>query len=239
MNLNCVSKIAAALLMLGMTVLPANAGGERAFDFSKDTGGRETREFVPLVGIWHADRDGARTVYAADGRNWEQGLMAPGAREKARELFGDRHAEFIAGLENYRYFPLSVCRGIKTFRNGSIELSFKAAEGRIDQAAGIAFNIRPNGNYLVVRANALENNLVLFGMAEGRRSSLAWVRNVPTPSNRWHTLKVVVSGKRIEAYLNGTRYIDTTWREEIDGRIGLWSKADSYTLFGSLTVTPQ
>lgn len=237
--MNFFRKGAAVLLMMGLTVLPAHAGAGRTFDFGNDARGKEAQEFAPLVGIWHADRDGARSVYAVDGRTWEQGLMAPGAREKARELFGDRQAEFLAGLESYRYFPLSVCRGIKTFRAGTIEVSFKAAEGRIDQAAGIAFNIRPNGNYLVVRANALENNLVLFGMAEGRRSSIAWVRNVPTPSNRWHTLKVVVTGKRIEAYLDGTRYIDTTWREEIDGRIGLWSKADSYTLFGGVTVTPQ
>jgi hypothetical protein len=45
---------------------------------------------------------------------------------------------------------------------------------RIDQGAGIPFNLRPNGDYLHVRTNALENNLVLFEYEKGNRSSVKW-----------------------------------------------------------------
>jgi hypothetical protein len=34
--------------------------------------------------------------------------------------------------------------------------------GRIDQGAGVLFNLKPNGGHLTVRANPLENNLVLW-----------------------------------------------------------------------------
>lgn len=225
-----------ALSVLGLAALPVLAGAVKKLDFKNDAPGREAGAFSSLVGNWLIDRDGNRTVYAVDGRKRELGLMAAGAREKAQGLYGERYAGFLDNLKAYRYFPLSVCKDVKDFRSGAVEVSFKAVSGRIDQAAGIAFGIKPTGEYLVIRANALENNLVLFRMEHGRRSSLEWVRNVATPSNQWHTLKVVINGKRIEGYLNNRKYIDYSWKEDIDGRIGLWSKADSYVFFDKFTV---
>jgi hypothetical protein len=165
--------------------------------------------------------------------------MAPGAEAKATLLFGEKRGDFLRHLETFRYFPLSICQPVKGFRNGTIEVSFKPVGGRIDQAAGIAFDVRPNGDYLVIRANALENNVVLFKMEGGRRSTVQWARNVPTPTNRWHRLKVVVKDKKIEGYLNDTKYIDYVWREGIDGKVGLWSKADSYVFFDDLVVNTR
>jgi len=228
--------IVLALAMLGIAVLPALAGAVKKFDFKNEAPGAEAGAFSSLVGNWHIDRDGNRNVYAVDGRKREQGLMAADAKEKAKELYGERYSEFLDNLEAYRYFPLSVCKEFKSCRNWTIEVSFKAISGRIDQAAGIAFNIKPNGDYLVVRANVLENNLVLFSMERGRRSSVQWIRNVATPSNTWHTLKVVVNGKRIEGYLNGKKYVDYAWKEDISGKIGLWSKSDSYVFFDNFMV---
>jgi hypothetical protein len=37
----------------------------------------------------------------------------------------------------------------------------RGISGRIDQGAGILFNLKPNGDYLTIRANPPENNLVL------------------------------------------------------------------------------
>ncbi len=229
-------RVSLTLLTLALAVLPAHSEGMKKFDFRNETPGAEAKAFSSLVGNWHIDRDGNRTVYAVDGRKWEQGLMSAGAMEKAKALYGDRYAEFLDNLEAYRYFPLSVSKEFKNFRNGTIEVSFKGVSGRIDQGAGIAFNIKPNGDYLIVRANALENNLVLFKMEHGRRSSVQWIRNVPTPSNQWHSLKVVINGKKIEGYLNNKKHIDYTWKNNIDGKIGLWSKADSYVFFDNFSV---
>jgi hypothetical protein len=204
--------------------------------FDGQTPGAESRDFTAMAGSWHIDRDGDKIVYAADGRKWEKGLLAEGVLEKAKGLYGERYAEFLDNLEAYKYFPLSVYKGVQEFRNGTITVSFKPVSGRIDQAAGIAFNIQPNGDYLMVRANALENNLVLFKMERGKRSSVQWIRNVPTPSNQWQLLKVVVQGRRIEGYLNDQKHVDFVHGSDIRGKVGLWSKADSYVFFDDLTV---
>jgi len=85
---------------------------------------------------------------------------------------------------------------------------------------------------------ALENNLVLWKFEKGRRSSVEWVRNTPTPTRQWHDLKVRISGAKIEGYLDGKLYLHHTWSEPISGKIGLWSKADSYMHFDQFAAVP-
>jgi hypothetical protein len=65
-------------------------------------------------------------------------------------------------------------------------------------------------------------------MKKGKHSTVQWIRNIFTSSNKWHTLKVVVKGENVEGYLNDKRYISFKFKQKIEGRIGLWSKADSY-----------
>jgi len=219
---------------LGSTTV--DAATPASYNFSNEMFGAESRSFSSITGSWHIDRDNNNPVYAVDGRKWEKGVAASGVADKAKGLYGERYAEFLDNLEAYKYFPLTVLKDVTDFKNGTITVSFKGVSGRIDQAAGIAFNIKPNGDYLVIRANALENNLVLFKMVRGRRSSVQWVRNAPTATNQWHTLQVVINGSKIEGYLNGKKYINETWKEPISGKIGLWSKADSYVLFDNLSV---
>ena len=104
------------------------------------------------------------------------------------------------------------------------------------QAAGIVFNLKPNGDYLVLRANCLEDNLVLFKYERGSRSSVKWIRNTPTPSKQWHDLKLVVQGKNIKGYLDGKLYLEHALSEPVSGHIGLWSKADSVVYFDDIRV---
>lgn len=154
-----------------------------------------------------------------------------GLADKARALYGERYAEFLDNVKSYAYFPLAVNREVKDFREGEISLRFKGIAGRIDQGAGIVFNLQPNGNYLVLRANCLENNLVLFTYEHGKRSSIKWIRNVPTPSKQWHDLKLQVRGKDVKGYLDGKLYLEHTLMQPVSGRVGVWSKADSVVYF--------
>jgi len=131
-----------------------------------------------------------------------------------------------------------VAKDVDTFTNGEISVRFQGLSGRIDQGAGILFNLKPNGDYLTIRANCLENNLVLWKFEKGRRSSVEWVRNTPTPTRQWHDLKVRISGAKIEGYLDGKLYLHHTWSEPISGKIGLWSKADSYMHFDQFAAVP-
>lgn len=205
-------------------------------DFNSGVFAAQSKDFSAFVGRWHIDRDGKNLVYAVDGRKWEQGLMAEGIAQKAKALYGKRYAEFLDNLEAYKYFPLSIYKDVKNFTNGTITVSFKAISGKIDQGAGIAFNIKPNGDYLVIRANPLERNLVLFKMEKGKRSSVQWVRSIPHKSKVWHTLKIVIKGTTVEGWLNGKKHIVYKHKEKVSGKIGLWSKADSYVFFDDFMV---
>jgi len=165
--------------------------------------------------------------------------MAAGIADKAKALYGERYAEFLGNLAAYKYFPLTIFHGVKNFSNGTISVRFKAIEGRIDQAAGIAFNIKPNGDYLVIRVNPLENSIVTFKMGGGTRSVVQWILNVPTLSKKWYTLRVSINTNKVEGYLNGKLYISFSFKNKVEGKMGLWSKSDSYVFFDDFVVQPR
>lgn len=208
-------------------------------NFNGETPGAQAKEFSAFVGQWHIDKDQDNIVYAVDGRKWERGVMAEGIAEKAKAMYGQRYAEFLDNLQAYKYFPISIYKNIDNFNNGTISVDFKAISGRIDQGAGIAFNIKKNGDYLVIRANPLEENIVLFKMEKGKRSSVQWRRGVPHKSKEWYTLKVVINGHIVEGFLNGKKYISYKAPEKFTGKIGLWSKSDSYVLFDNFKAIPE
>ena len=168
----------------------------------------------------------------------KKGQSSAGVADKARALYGDRYAEFLDRVQAYAYFPYAVAKDVQDFRNGELGVRFEGISGRIDQGAGILFNLKPNGDYLTVRANPLENNLVLWKFEKGKRSSVKWVRNTPTPTRQWHDLKVRISGTKVEGYLDGKLYLEHSLPEPVSGRIGLWSKADSYVYFADYSATP-
>ena len=219
-----VRVIAASALGLTSLVLPVAAEQPTKIDFSSETVGAEPRALVAVVGIWRIESEGGKNVLAVDGRQWKEGQSSAGVADKARALYGERYAEFLDRVQAYAYYPY---------------VRFEGLSGRIDQGAGILFNLKPNGDYLALRANCLENNLVLWKFEKGKRSSVSWVRNAPAATKQWHDLKVRVSGAKVEGYLDGKLYLQYTLPASVSGRIGLWSKADSYMHFSDYTVTSE
>jgi len=127
-------------------------------------------------------------------------------------------------------------------QDGFIEVMFKAIAGSEDRAAGIVWRARDANNYYVVRANALEDNVVLYKTVEGVRSALDIVGQkggygvaVSVPANEWLKLRVEFKGSRFHILYNGQQLFeveDATFRDA--GKIGLWTKADSVTLFDTV-----
>jgi hypothetical protein len=234
-----VITMAVAGFGLSAWLLHANAAQLLKVDFSDETVGAEPKSFVSVVGVWRIETDGNNKVLVVDGRQWKEGQTAAGIADKARALYGDRYAEFLDRVQAYAYFPYAVAKDVGDFRDGEISVRFEGISGRIDQGAGILFNLKQNGDYLTVRANPLENNLVLWKFEKGRRSSVKWIRNTPTPTRQWHDLKVRVAGTKVEGYLDGKLYLEHVLPEPVSGRIGLWSKADSHMYFDDFTVTPS
>jgi hypothetical protein len=135
-------------------------------------------------------------------------------------------------------YPLALKDG-SNIRDGFVEVKFKAISGAEDRAGGLVWRARDAGNYYVVRANALENNVVLYKTAAGERSSLDIVGRkggygvkAPVPAKRWHTLRVEFAGSRHKVLFNGKMLFqveDSTFPGA--GMVGLWTKADSVTAF--------
>jgi hypothetical protein len=232
--------ISFAIAAVGLTALVLSAGAVQPLkiDFSDETVGAEPKSFISVVGVWRIETDGNNKVLVVDGRQWKEGQTAAGIADKARALYGERYAEFLDRVQAYAYFPYAAAKDVADFRDGDISVRFEGISGRIDQGAGILFNLKQNGDYLTIRANPLENNLVLWKFEKGRRSSVKWIRNTPTPTRQWHDLKVRIAGPKVEGYLDGKLYLEHTLPEPVSGRIGLWSKADSHMYFDDYTVTP-
>jgi len=234
------SNMKAVILVTALAAfaLPGIAAQPTKIDFSQETIGADPKSMVPVVGVWRIENDAGEKVLAVDGRQWKEGQSSAGIADKARALYGERYAEFLDRVQAFAYFPYAVLAGVENFTSGEITVRFKGLSGRIDQGAGILFNLKPNGDYLAIRANCLENNLVLWRFEKGKRSSVKWVRNTPTATRKWHELKVRITGNKVEGYLNGKLYLEDTLAQPVSGRIGLWSKADSYMYFSDYTVTP-
>ena len=232
-NMKALSIIAVSSIAL---LLPAFAAVLKV-DLASETAGAEPKGMVPVVGIWRIENEGSKKVLAVDGRQWKEGQSSAGIADKARALYGERYAEFLDRVQAFAYYPYAVAKDVEDFKNGEITVRFEGLSGRIDQGAGILFNLKPNGDYLTIRANCLENNLVLWKFEKGRRSQVKWIRNTPTASHQWHDLKVRIAGDKVEGYLDGKLYLEHTLPEPVSGKIGLWSKADSYMHFEDFVAT--
>ena len=230
------SRFLASLLFAALAVPALAAPTVQGFD--NETVGAEPKSFAAAVGNWVIVEDAGNKGLSVNGTKWARGQTSAGLADKARALYGERYAEFLDNVQSYAYFPIAVMNEVADFREGTITVRFKGVDGRIDQAAGILFNVQPNGDYLTLRANPLEDNLVLWQYVKGKRSSVKWIRNTPTPSGQWHEMKLTVKGNRVEGWLNGKLLLTHDLPKPVSGRVGLWSKADSVVYFDDYRVEP-
>src|SRR5216684_752561 len=151
---------AVAVSALGFTLPVPSAAAQQPtkIDLSSETVGAEPKSLVAVVGIWRIESEGGKNVLAVGGRQWKEGQSSAGVADKARALYGERYAEFLDRVQAYAYYPYTVAKDVEDFRGGEIAVRFEGLSGRIDQGAGILFNLKPNGDYLALRANCLENN---------------------------------------------------------------------------------
>lgn len=143
-------------------------------------------------------------------------------------------AQLDTDATSYR-FPVAVADSV-SLANLRLSVRCKSVSGKVDQACGLVFRYRDENNYYVARANALENNVRLYYVKDGKRQHFAgWDGVVLAVS--WHTLAVEVRDDRFQIYWNTKMVIearDRTFAES--GRVGLWTKADSVTYFDDLAV---
>jgi hypothetical protein len=158
---------------------------------------------------------------------------------------GNVLAQTDADPTSYR-FPVCVLDDLSA-KDLDLSVRFKPVTGRGDQAAGLVWRYKDANNYYIVRANALENNVVLYKVENRKRTDLplkgvgrTYGMKVTVPSGQWSTLRVVATGSLFEVFLDRQKLYeveDTTFPGA--GKVGVWTKADSVTYFDDLSVVPK
>jgi hypothetical protein len=133
----------------------------------------------------------------------------------------------------------NLCVADKTsFTDLDLSVSFKSVAGKKDQGGGPMWRYKDSGNYYVVRMNPLEDNFRLYKVVDGKRIQLATTPDdVIAAEGKWHSIRVVHKGDRIQCYFNGKMLLeakDDALKEA--GKIGLWTKADAQTHFDDLVI---
>ncbi len=216
----------ALMLSLAIVVLAAPSAAE-TLDFEKDQPGEAPRGFTI-----------AKTGPGSDAR-WE-------VREEAGAPSGARVLVQASNDATRARFPLAVADKA-AFSDGTIAVQFKAISGEVDRAAGIVWRYRDPDNYYIVRANALESNVVLYKVEKGKRTDLdpvgsgllAYGKKAPVQSGAWQKLRVEVKDDLFRVFLDGAHLFDVRDETfESGGKVGLWTKADSVTAFDDLAIAP-
>ncbi len=97
-------------------------------------------------------------------------------------------------------FPLCVYDQVVA-RDVEVETKFKAISGKVDEAGGVVLRYNPE-NYYIARANALEDNVILFKTVNGKRSKIEEVP-VKVSAGAWHTLRFVARAWHLKISFDG------------------------------------
>jgi hypothetical protein len=234
----------------------------------KETVGKPPQIFEPIVGTWVVAKDGTDKVIMVDGRPWVASKDNPTKLlvESARKLYGTSNEELMDNAKQFAYYPVAVLRTVPSFSNGSITLKFKTVSGDADRCSGILFNVKENGDWLALRYNDTEHNVILWEFHNGIRRPLIRPRDGDLLKGegdraKWHELRLDVDGANITGTLDGTKVLsyvlgsappegrngaapnpdlfpanNPVLRAPIGGKVGLWSKTDSTSYFKDYVV---
>lgn len=216
------------VLLLVITALPMNAAQSQTIRFDEAIPGKLPADWTVAM------------THAGPPPRWE--IVHDESAPSPPNVLAQLSRDTTAGR-----FPLAIWDRA-SFEDGELSVAFKTIDGSVDQAAGIVWRYQDPNNYYIIRANALENNVVLYKVENGVRTSIA-PKGLPSraygvkhliPSGRWNNLKVIFAGAKIAVSFNQERLFeaeDTTFQKP--GKIGLWTKADSVTYFDDFTVVSK
>jgi hypothetical protein len=202
--------------------LPASAA---VHDFESDSPGTVPSGFAPVLA----------------------GQGSPGrwaVRQSPDENGPDRNVVAQTGDDDTsNRFPLLIHGGFRA-RDVDLSVDLRTVSGDEDASGGLVFRYRDKDTFYVVRANALEDNVVAYKMEGGQRDNIgvkgrgdAYGVKVDVPQGRWNTLRVIARGSTFEIFLNARKLFeveDSTLSGP--GQVGLWTKADAVTEFDNLRV---
>lgn len=192
--------------------------------------------FYLIIGDWKKDQGDMEPGILQDGSHFSSQISASINQTVGRFIGQRRYMEYLDNIEAYHYFPLAIAK-TSHMDQGVAQVMVKPISGVIDQAGGLAFAIRDWANYFVLRINALENNAVLFEFRNNKRFERV-VADMPIKTGSWYNLRTETQDKLIRAYLDDVQVLEYVPDRNLNGFVGLWTKADSVTLFRDLQILP-
>jgi hypothetical protein len=158
--------------------------------------------------------------------------------DKENKVLAQLSEENVSG-----HFNEIVYDGFKV-KNVELKVKLKGVKGKRDQGGGFVWRFIDADNHYIVRANPLEDNVVLYKMEKGKRTDLALIGkgktygvDVDPLGSGWNDLKLKVVDNIFTVYLNGKELFqvdDKTFTKA--GKVGLWTKADAVTYFDHFQV---
>jgi hypothetical protein len=127
-----------------------------------------------------------------------------------------------------------------TMRDGDVSVRVKPVSGREVQGGGLVWRYRDENNYYLVRASALEKNVAVYKVQDGRRTQIFGGVRHDIPPNQWSILKVSLRGNRFQVYVDHRRILqgyDNTFTGA--GQVGLCTVADTVAYFDDFRVFPK
>lgn len=184
--------------------------------------------------------------YAVDQRpeGWSQAYTGSGGTDwKVIEENGNKVFAQLYSNNPNSHFNITTHDSISA-TNVILTVRLKGVKGEKDQGGGFVWRYTDKGNYYVVRANPLEDNVVLYKVENGKRTDLPLVgkgktygMEVASMGSSWHTLKLSAIGNMFTVYFDDQELFkveDNTFTKA--GKVGLWTKADAVTYFDDLEI---
>jgi len=119
--------------------------------------------------------------------------------------------------------------------NLDLSVSFLPISGKTDMGGGLMWRAADDRNYYLTRANPLEQNIRVYHVVKGIRKMIGNYNEI-VDSKKWHRLRVVNQGCRIQIFYDEKSIFDICDETFKEGRIGLWTKSDAVTYFDDLRL---
>ncbi len=170
---------------------------------------------------------------------WQAGITGKGVPDWRLEKDNSAPSFPLVLMQSGRGdFPWCVNKD-SSLSDGFVAVKFKAVSGSKDQAAGLIWRWKDGNNYYVARTNALENNVSIYYIKNGKRKTIKYAKvpdNLPVKRNVWQDFRVDFQGDHFIVSFEGKTIIDIKDNHiKGNGAVGLWTKADSITAFDDFT----
>ena len=171
---------------------------------------------------------------------WERGFLGKSGSPKWAIAKSDKAPSLPNVLIQTGYAANNwlIYQGLK-IKNGRVTCQFKIDKGDEDPEAGIIWRFVDGQNHYYVRANTLENNVVVYRMHNGKKEMVKTVE-VRVPKGEWTKLTVEFKNEDFTVFLGSTQIMshkDGVIKEA--GKVGLFTMADTVASFDNFTVSGE